>query len=86
MRWLDGITDAMAMSLSMLRSLFLILYLKLGENFDPNCFVPSYEIKLGFPGDSMINSLRANGGDAQDSGSIPVLGRYPAGGNDNLLQ
>ena len=22
-------------------SLFLILYLKLGENFDPNCFVPA---------------------------------------------
>jgi len=48
--------------------------------------VKSDEIKLGFPGDSMINSLPANAGDAQDSGSIPVLGRSPAGENDNLLQ
>ena len=27
-------------------SLFLILYLKLGENFDPNCFVPAAAAKL----------------------------------------
>ena len=65
---------------------FLILYLNLSENFDPNCFVPSYEIKLGFPGDSMINSPPAYAGDAQDSGSIPVWERSPAGENDNLLQ
>ena len=30
--------------------------------------------------------LPANAGDIRDSGSIPVLGRYPGGGHDNPLQ
>ena len=30
--------------------------------------------------------LPANAGDIRDSGSIPVLGRYPGGGHGNPLQ
>ena len=29
---------------------------------------------MGFPGGSVVNNLPANGGDARDAGSIPVLG------------
>ena len=34
----------------------------------------------------MVKNLPANVGDARDAGSILGLGRYPGGGNDNLLQ
>ena len=34
----------------------------------------------------MVNNLPANAGDAGDIGLIPQLGRYPGGGNGNLLQ
>ena len=37
----------------------------------------------GFPGGSVVKNPPANAG---DSGSIPGLGRSPAGGNGNLLQ
>ena len=34
----------------------------------------------------MVKNLPANAGDAEDSGSIPGLGRFPGGGNGNPLQ
>ena len=34
----------------------------------------------------MVKNLPANAGDARDMGSIPGLGRFPGGGNGNLLQ
>ena len=38
---------------------------------------------MGFPGGAVGKKLSAN---ARDAGLIPGLGRYPGGGNDNLLQ
>ena len=40
----------------------------------------------GFPGGSVIKNPPAKAGHTGDSGSIPVSGRSPEGGNDNLLQ
>ena len=34
----------------------------------------------------MVKNLPANAGDVRDVGSIPGLGRFPGGGNGNLLQ
>ena len=34
----------------------------------------------------MVKNSPANAGDAGDIGSIPGSGRYPGGGNGNLLQ
>ena len=42
--------------------------------------------QLGFPGGSVVKSLPANAGDAGDTSSIPGTGRFPGGGNGNLLQ
>ena len=40
----------------------------------------------GFRGGSVVKNLPASAGDAGDTGSVPGLGRSPAGGNDNPLQ
>ena len=34
----------------------------------------------------MVKNPSANAGDTRDMGLIPELGRYPGGGNGNLLQ
>ena len=34
----------------------------------------------------VVNKQPANSGDRRDTGSVPVLGRSPGGGNDNPLQ
>ena len=34
----------------------------------------------------VVKDLAANAGDIRDAGSIPGSGRFPAGGNGNLLQ
>ena len=34
----------------------------------------------------VVKNLPANAGDTRDAGSIPGLGRCPAGGYDNALQ
>ena len=41
---------------------------------------------MGFSGGSVVKNPSANAGDAEDVGSIPGLGRSPAGGNGNPLQ
>ena len=41
---------------------------------------------MGFPVVLVVKSLPANTGAGRDSGSIPVLGRSPLGGQGNLLQ
>ena len=41
---------------------------------------------MGFPGGSVIKTLRANAGDVRDTGLIPGLGRYHGEGNGNSLQ
>ena len=40
----------------------------------------------GFPGDTVVNNLPANAGDARDKDLIPGSGRYPEAENENLLQ
>ena len=40
----------------------------------------------GFPGGSVVNNLSTNAGDAEDSSSIPGLGRSPGGGSGEPLQ
>ena len=39
-----------------------------------------------FPGGSVVKILPASAGDIGDLGSIPEVGRTPAGGNGNPLQ
>ena len=39
-----------------------------------------------FPGGSVLKNSPANVGDTRDVGSIPVLGRFPGGGNGSPLQ
>ena len=39
----------------------------------------------GFPNDLALRNLPANSGDTRDTGSILGSGRFPGGGNDNLL-
>ena len=34
----------------------------------------------------VVKNLSVNAGDARDMGSLPGLGRFPAGGNGNPLQ
>ena len=41
---------------------------------------------LGFQVALVVKKLLANAGDIRDTGSIPGLGRTPAGGNSNPLQ
>ena len=41
--------------------------------------------KWGFPGGAVVKNLPTNTGDAEDTGSIPRLGRSPAEGNGNPL-
>ena len=41
---------------------------------------------MGFPVVLVVKSLLANAGAGRDSGSIPVLGRSPLGGQGNPLQ
>ena len=41
---------------------------------------------MGFPGVSVVKNLPASVGDTRDMGSIPGWGRFPGGGNGNLLQ
>ena len=40
---------------------------------------------MGFPGGSVVKNQPANA-DVRDAGSIPGLGRSPAGGHSNPLQ
>ena len=40
----------------------------------------------GFPGGSVVKILPASAGDIGDLGSIPEVGRTPAGGNGNPVQ
>ena len=39
-----------------------------------------------FPGGSVVKNPPAKAGDTGDAGSVPVLRRYPGGGNGNPLQ
>ena len=41
---------------------------------------------MGFPHGSVVKNPPDNAGGTRDSGLIPGLGRYPGGGNGNLLQ
>ena len=43
-------------------------------------------IRMGFPGNSVVNNLLANTGGARDVCWSPRLGKSPGGENDNLLQ
>ena len=40
---------------------------------------------MGFPAGTVVKNLPANAGDTGEAGSIPGFGRYPGGGNGNLL-
>ena len=40
---------------------------------------------IGFLGGTVVKNHPANAGEARDSGPVPGLGRFPAGGNGNPL-
>ena len=93
MRWLDGITDSMDMSLSELRELVMdreawcaVIHgvaksrTRLSDWTELNSYM--YLSSMRFPGGSMVKNLPANAG---DMGSIPESGRSPGGGNGNSL-
>ena len=44
------------------------------------------DLRMGFPGGLVVKNPPANAGDIRDTGSIPVSGRSPGGGNGNPLQ
>ena len=41
---------------------------------------------MGFSGGSVVKNPPANAGDAEDTGSVPGLGRSPGEGNGKLFQ
>ena len=41
---------------------------------------------MDFPSGAVIKNQSTNVGDARDTGSIPISGRSPRGGNGNLIQ
>ena len=49
-------------------------------------YCPVYCFGWGFPGSSVVKNPHAKAENAEDPSSIPELGRYPGGGNGNLLQ
>ena len=50
------------------------------------CSIAQSCLTLCFPGDTVMKNLPANAGVVRDVGLIPGLGRFPGGGNGNLLQ
>ena len=46
----------------------------------------SYQLDMRCPGHTVVKDPPAKAGDTGEVGSIPGSGRYPGGGNGNLLQ
>ena len=44
-----------------------------------------YHLRMDFQGGPVVKNPPANAGDAGDVGSVPGSGRFPGGGNGNLL-
>ena len=76
----------MHLTLSFSLSLFTQTYTKrkLGDIF-PLCsgIYGDFQKEPSFPGGSVVKNPLANLEDAEDSGSMPGLGRSPGGGNGN---
>ena len=73
---------ALMISISWIRMWDGYIYIYVIYSINYMCVCVCY---IGFLGGTVVKNHPANAGEARDSGPVPGLGRFPAGGNGNPL-